>query len=175
MAEQAMKYEENKIMEEIKMNPFIIDSYAGDPIKTKSWYELEICSPFIDQYKLKHSPNEKEWKNYKFDSLNESDIDFYKIAEDISKANPVALVDVNGNNKHNVFAVVHYSIPEKAQKVDKLRPSIFWEYFIGPNFVVYEMDHVKHFDDVIAWAKKVKNSTWPERNKATVTVSIPKV
>ena len=106
---------------------------------------------------------------YQFHSLSESDIDWNRIAQDLSSKNPLAFVDA-GNGEQ--YVVVYDMLAYKAYECDI---QMVAEVHVTSNaFTVYKLDG-DTFSDWISWAKKVKQAMWPVGRKAVVTVSLPKV
>lgn len=66
------------------------------------------------------NPMTKKQRPWRFESRHAADIDFIKIASDLSSANPVALVrDINAKKDDQVWLVVHYKPLLKARLIDE--------------------------------------------------------
>lgn len=66
------------------------------------------------------NPMTKKQRPWRFESRHAADIDFIKIAADLSSANPVALVrDINAEKDDQVWLVVHYKPLLKARLIDE--------------------------------------------------------
>ena len=109
---------------------------------------------------------------YQFHSLSESDIDWNRIAQDLSSKNPLAFVDA-GNGER--YVVVYDLFASKAFECDIEMIELDSDVYEGGyTFAVYKLEDTT-FSDWIDWAKKVKQAMWPVGRKAVVTVSLPKV
>ena len=108
---------------------------------------------------------------YQFHSLSESDIDWNRIAQDLSSKNPLAFVDA-GNGEQ--YVVVHDILVDKAFQCDIKVPEIVDLYDFGNIFTNYRLEE-STFNDWVNWAREVKKAKWPVGRKAVVTVSLPKV
>ena len=108
---------------------------------------------------------------YQFHSLSESDIDWNRIAQDLSSKNPLAFVDA-GNGEQ--YVVVYDLFASKAFECDIEMIEIDVYEHHCDCFEVYKLT-TSTFSDWVNWAKKVKQAMWPIGRKAVVTVSLPKV
>lgn len=149
-------------------------SYAGDHYILDTGLVNSYIYPWVVS-SLSHEEDKTKCKNYKFHSLNVADIDFYAIADDLSKSNPIALVHVQGEDDDPAFCVVHHTLMKKAESVG-INPPFLHDLTISTFdfdvFDIYGMDSASLW---IEWAKSVKNAQWPTRNKATVKVSLPTI
>jgi hypothetical protein len=140
--------------------------------------EYEYLCGLIDLDRLHRNQSKyvsalrREDKNYSFNSLAAPyDIDFDKIAEDLSKKDPVAVVTIN----EQVFILVKSTLWSKANSVNlefPLRHKVINCY--GPYMLVEGVEH-SDIQRVISWAKKVRLARWPEGEKGVVTVAIPQI
>ena len=103
-------------------------------------------------------------RNWSFESRSIRDIDFDAINNELSHANPIALVEAQ-----RTCVVVHNTLLVKALTVHVSMP----DGVIKGNGNMYELGTVKPAE-VVEWAKKVKNAPWPDllRKKTTVTVNL---
>ena len=108
---------------------------------------------------------------YQFHSLSESDIDWNRIAQDLSNKNPLAFVDA-GNGEQ--YVVVYEMLVDKAFQCDieMIEQDVYEQQ--GDKYEVYKLT-TSTFSDWVNWAKEVKKAKWPVGRKAVVTVSLPKV
>ena len=106
---------------------------------------------------------------YQFHSLSESDIDWNRIAQDLSNKNPLAFVDA-GNGEQ--YVIVYRMLFDKAFQCGIAVDEDMYE--SGNTFAVYKLEDTT-FSDWINWAKEVKKAKWSAGRKAVVTVSLPKV
>lgn len=114
-------------------------------------------------------PTMTKSNKYQFHSLSESDIDWNRIAQDLSNKNPLAFVDA-GNGEQ--YVVVYEMLVDKAFQCDISVNEDVYE--SGNTFAVYKLEDTT-FSDWVNWAKEVKKAMWPVGRKAVVTVSLPKV
>lgn len=139
-------------------------------------YEFELVS----EQKVKEESMSKSWK---FSTIAPAiDIDWHTIGADLSKANPIATISVDGENGPQDYVAIHKTLLEKAdncglpvEMATRLR-----EYddmrLNAESFVVY-MTERQEYRRIIDWAKMVKEARYPEeyKNKGVVTVSLVKV
>ena len=127
-------------------------------------------------YKVKPLKSTKETSmtksnKYQFHSLSESDIDWNRIAQDLSSKNPLAFVDA-GNGEQ--YVVVYDLFASKAFQCDiEMVEQDVYEHQCDC-FEVYKLT-TSTYSDWVNWAKEVKKAMWPAGRKAVVTVSLPKV
>jgi hypothetical protein len=116
---------------------------------------------------------EKTMSNkWEFHALHADLIDFDKIAEDLSGANPIALVNHGETDKYVVIS--HWLLTKvKSLNIDHA-PEVVG---VSPKdkYTVYKIKG--NFKDWISWAKMIKGTPWPEtsRKHNTVSVSLPKL
>lgn len=108
---------------------------------------------------------------YQFHSLSESDIDWNRIAQDLSSKNPLAFVDA-GNGEQ--YVVVYDLFANKAFECDIDMIEFDIHRHRCDCFEVYKLT-TSTLSDWVNWAKEVKKAKWSVGRKAVVTVSLPKV
>jgi len=107
---------------------------------------------------------QKETNMYKLNLSSSEAIDFMEIHEDLSRENPVAIVEfksVNGNKEY--FMVFHYTLLDKSYALNIPSPD-------AVEMNVIEIDSPEEYQVWIDWAKKVKKAKWTGE-KGTVTIS----
>lgn len=111
---------------------------------------------------------------YKFSSQSQSDIDFLAILNDLSKSNPLALVEGEGKDWFG-YVCVHHTLLSKAKQlgIDPLYDQHIQVYYDAG--AVVKIEHQKEFGLWIKVAKKIKSMCWKTPNRSVVTVSIPQV
>ena len=130
----------------------------------------------VQLYKVKPLKSTKETtmtkpNKYQFHSLSESDIDWNRIAQDLSSKNPLAFVDA-GNGEQCV--VVYDMFVDKAFECDIFPPDTNYWHNGGSIFTTYRLGK-STFSDWVNWAREVKKAKWSDGRKAVVTVSLPKI
>ena len=126
----------------------------------------------ISPIKPTKEPAMTKSNKYQFHSLSESDIDWNRIAQDLSSKNPLAFVDA-GNGEQ--YVVVYDLFASKAFECDIEMIELDSDVYEGGyTFAVYKLEHTT-FSDWVKWGEKVKQAMWPIGRKAVVTVSLPKV
>lgn len=116
--------------------------------------------------------HKKPSNTWRFKVASRTQIDWEKIAADLSYAQPLAFVDVDKDS----YVIVHNSLLEKAELVDKrISPHPKVDNYLDKATVYYLEESER--SGVVARAKRVKEAQWPEdfRDGGEVVVTVPKV
>ena len=117
---------------------------------------------------ISNSTLNSEWQ---FHSASVDDIDWDLIAYDLSKKNPMALVE-RGDKR---YVVIHTTLLEKADLVDFHMPIDGMPITAGETSYTNVFITEAQFSDWVEWAKDVKQAEWPNRDKQIVNIHIPRI
>jgi hypothetical protein len=109
-------------------------------------------------------------RNYDFVINSKNTINIYEIAEDLSRKNPIIIVQ-HSNRKEGMI-LLHISLGIKAEICSLLPISVNMKY--EKFFYTIKVGNLKT-SKWIKWAQKVKAAKWKEKKTETVHVIIPKV
>lgn len=160
--------------------PFVLDEYSAQkkPEATFNW----------------RNPMTKKQRSWRFNSRHAGDIDFIKIAADLSYANPVALVrDIYAKKDDQVWLVVHYKPILKARLIDERKDYDAGGRMIARSFLQAVVDRgyptrdhqatvvrvsLGETKSIIVDLQDLKKLPWPageDKKARTIEVSMPKV
>jgi hypothetical protein len=114
---------------------------------------------------------------WSFGSAATLDIDYNLISLELSKTNPLALIEIVGKENEIYGVMVHDSLAIKANVCHLLDPSKGSGHVIVPNTGYIIRCKLENFSDWIAWAKQVKEAKWPieYKRKCMVKVTLVKI
>lgn len=126
----------------------------------------EDCYELVEKAKQEKEMNKSTAKNWSFESRSIRDIDFDAIYRELSHKNPIALVEAQRN-----CVVIHKTLLLKAKSAGIPVPNSIYKTSMFPN--VFELFDTRP-SVIVAWAKNVKNASWPStfQKKATVKVHL---
>lgn len=126
-----------------------------------------------DIYPVKDENEETKWS---FNSLSKLDIDYVEIAKELSKKNPLILIEVEGREVTNCGVLFHEYLKVKSETCLLPRPKGKVTNNI-PNVGFIVGCEKTDFSIWIDWAKRVKRAKWPKnvKRKATVHITLAKI
>ena len=147
------------------------DDGSEYPLFKQDNYKLYAPLSIVTPLKSTKESTMTKSNKYQFHSISESDIDWNRIAQDLSNKNPLAFVDA-GNGEQ--YVVVYDLFASKSFECDiEVIEQDVYEHHCD-KYEVYKLT-TSTFSDWVNWAKEVKKAMWPIGRKAVVTVSLPKV
>lgn len=148
-----------------------VDRVKGNKVYIKEtglWVDASTVYVVIQNKESKM--NQRKWQ---FHSVHPADIDFVAINNELNKKNPVALVTLEEDAVG--YVIIHSTITDKADIVgitppieDEMWNSVGSNWWIGPIPVT---DYNKFLD----WVSTVHRAEWPEHQRCTVVVSLPRI
>jgi hypothetical protein len=136
-------------------------------------FKLVPSSISLVSQQEKEKVKKKVNKPWSFNVLSDRDIMWKEIRDDLSHANPIALVSVEHKNGEDRYVAIHQSIINKAVELG-MSEVPFTKFVDEPQIVnIGEAQ----FSMYVGYVKTVRNAPWPAplHKKAKVTVTKPNV
>lgn len=124
----------------------------------------------------KDKENENETKSWTFNSLSTLDIDYTEIWKELSKKNPLILIEEKGKDNSKYRIAIHKYLRLKGDVCDLPFP-------IRKDKRLYTIDDIGYFtlceksdfSAWVSWAKAVKNAPWPKEYKRKAKIIVTQV